>query len=260
MVTGFFHGDCLTIARPCLLVFLTFIFIVPHTFHFARADDSTTWGQGNAFSDPLADEERSQRMHLLINYLKTKETNLVPSLPSELRDIAGWLKSGSQFGSYNLADENPNPIPYKTGSQPLAGTSPESGEAFWFSSSYNHKGFSPMHDAMMLGVNLKHHLWDDGPQLNIHPYVGQNWHNIDNYWGTEVALDLGGSDTSKGWGKIALRYDNGESNLTEHGRGMDMHSEVDFSDHFSLNAGIRQDYMSDIGNYVLLQWKIVEVP
>jgi len=92
--------------------------------------------------------------------------------------------------------------------------------------------------------------------LDVHPYYGQNWHSEANYWGTEVSMHLTSDNDSKPWGKIALRFSQGDTNLMDRGQGFDMHSEMNFDDHLSLNAGVRENGRSDAGNYAMLRWKM----
>lgn len=117
---------------------------------------------------------------------------------------------------------------------------------------YHHKGF--MNDAVVMGVSARQNVWEDKAQVEVRPFWGQNWHSSDNYWGAEVALNLGQQKFS--WGRIAVRYTQGDESLIDRGQGFDMHGEMNFTDHLSLHTGVRENGNSDLGNYVLVKWKL----
>jgi hypothetical protein len=107
-----------------------------------------------------------------------------------------------------------------------------------------------------MGVNLRRPILDHRLQVDVHPYYGQNLLSAGGYYGTEFTATLGGGAPAQPWGKISFGYINGDEAMMDHGHGFDMHSEVNFSDHLSLDTGLRQNEYTDLGNYVMLRWKL----
>lgn len=129
------------------------------------------------------------------------------------------------------------------------------------STAYHHRrGVLPTHDAAVLGAHMKQHFLDHYMQLDLHPYFGQNWFSQKNYYGADFTIDLiepeNKSKDSRPWGKFVISYTNGDDDLLDHGRGIDMHGELRFDEHTTLNTGMRQSDTSGASDYVLLQWKM----
>jgi hypothetical protein len=100
-------------------------------------------------------------------------------------------------------------------------------------------------------------MFDERAQFDLHPFIGQNWHNSDSYWGTEIGMNFRSDAISKPWAKISVRFSNGDNSIMDGNRGFDMHSEIRFSEHFGLDAGTSKDGSNDMGQYVMLRWKLV---
>jgi len=124
------------------------------------------------------------------------------------------------------------------------------------SSNYHHKGFLPTHDAMMMGVGAGQNILDNKLQFTARPYIGQSWDSLRHYWGTEVAMTVAQHSDGLPWGKIAVGYVGGDEALTDHGRGMDLHGDVDLTHGFTFTSGMRQNSISGDANYVLVKWKL----
>jgi hypothetical protein len=135
---------------------------------------------------------------------------------------------------------------------------PGEGQAFWLTPGYHHKGFLPTHDAMMMSFNLRQHMFDDRVQVDMRPFYGQNWVSTNGYGGAEIGFNLSRTGAAQPWGRIAVRYVEGDQDLMDQGHGIDMHAELFFDDHLSLHAGVRENEESQLGNYAMLRWKLAE--
>jgi hypothetical protein len=236
----------------------------------ARADDNTlptpmpilAYRPDNS---AFGDADRQYRLGQLRNYLRQQGPALIPSLSDNLRSPANFMMG--QFKS--AADEyalNGTEAASGTGTSSLfapalslISPSDENGaEALWFVPGYHHmSGMLPFDDALTFGFKYHTSFLDSRVKFGMHPFVAQSWLGSQDYWGTEMALDIGPA-ASHSWGKIVLRYDNGDSNLMDHGRGIDMHADLLFDRHLSLTAGAQQNEPSDLGNYVMLRWRLAE--
>jgi hypothetical protein len=190
----------------------------------------------------------------------------MPSLSGILHNSNGWAAYGvktleDQF-DFDSEPDHGNAASTVLSTHPVSSMMqpPSVGDArsYWLSYGYHHKsGVLPFHDAMVVGFNSQHSV-TDGLQMELHPYYAQHCVGLNGYYGTEASLALGSEDKSQPWGKISLGYVNGDSSLSDHGNGYDLHSEVNFNEHLSLHAGVRQDEETDLGNYMMLRWKLVE--
>ncbi len=261
---AYFSGDhFLTNAAACIGIFLTLALLVLAPFRNARADNIYTnpaWPtsiSGAPANSPFDDQEKNHRVGLLLDYVRKEAPGWAPGLPHAMRDPGGWLRNGLGLGGTNDSDGDSMSSVFQPMTYLMRPPMPGESEAAWLSPDYHHKGFLPVNDAMIMGANLRHRILDDTLQFDLHPFYGQNWHSSDGYWGTELALNLRSSSGAQPWGKIALRYSNGDQALMDRGRGFDMHSELKFDESLSLNAGIRESENTELGNYVLLRWKLV---
>jgi hypothetical protein len=210
--------------------------------------------------------DQNQRLKSMLDYAKQELPVLLPGLPGGFRDPAQWALNGlretGNFMSFGLASgDNIDAVasilrPVTALMQPAA---PGDASATWLDPAYHHRhGILPTHDAMIVGTHSRQALFDRYMQMDFHPYIAQSYFSAHGYYGAEMTLDLASpadtAHTGKPWGKIVLGYTNGDSNMMDHGRGVDLHGELRFSDTLSLNTGLRQS--DSTGNYVLLQWKI----
>ena len=249
-------------------VFLTFFLAVlsPYAVHCAE-NAGLPVIQAPNFEKPLAaaqSELEKQRLDQALSYARHQAMGLLPALPHMSLGIPGWLTNNFGMMSLGLEDGSAGDDGALRGlSQEFAGLmhapATDQAQALWLTPGYHHKGFLPLNDAVTLGANLRHSFWDKAVQVNLHPFYGQNWTNSDSYWGSEFTLSFGEpkNPTLLGFGKISLRYDNGQSAIMDHGRGFDMHSELSFDEHFSLNGGVRKNEDASLGNYLLLRWVLV---
>lgn len=226
--------------------------------------DTSAYGRPTYNSNSLADQDRAQRISLMVDYAKQQVPHLTTGLPAFLRDPRGWISNGFGSSSHGFSNDDTSDG-LSSFLQPVQNAfhapSVDAPEALWITPTYHHKGFLPVNDAMIMGFHMRHSLSDsvlgNTLQYDMHPFYGQNWRSTDNYWGTEVAFNLRTKTSPMPWGKIALRFSSGDTDLMDHGHGFDMHSELNFDKHLSLNAGIRENGNSAAGNYVMLRWKIL---
>lgn len=259
----YFNPQILTNAAACRTFILTLILLMfvdcseAGAFDYYDNDTVDPNSYGRSTNNPIVTVNRSERISQMTDYAKKQLPVLAPGLPNFLRNPSSWFGHGFGFNlgnAKNSADISSSVI--EPMQQMSSSPSVDAPEAFWVSPNYNHKGFLPLNDAIIMDVHLRHNMFSSPLQLELHPFYGQNWHSIDNYWGSEIAVGLGSSTlTSEPWGKIAIRFTQGDTDLMNHGHGMDMHSQLNFDDRLSLNAGIREEGNSSAGNYVMLRWK-----
>jgi len=213
----------------------------------------------------LANADRHYHLGLLLDYMRREGPALISGLPDTLRTpanfIMGELKSTANgFGSGNAGTED-NGTTSSVFSPTLSLISPSdenAAEALWLTPGYHHThGMLPFDDALTLGFNYRNAILDDRVKFSVHPFCAQSWYSTKDYWGTEMALDIGPA-AGHSWGVVVIRYDNGNSDLMDHGRGIDMHADFSFDRHLTLTAGAQQNESSDLGNYVLLRWRLTE--
>jgi hypothetical protein len=241
------------------VVLLTFCAFLP--CHQSHADDNTQIASVPLIDPnkpgvdaPVEESDRQARLGLLLNYVRQEGPSWFPGLPSALRAPLGWASGNSSPGdaANSMMPEFLEPISNWMQEPDAAET-----EALWFSPGYHHmKGVMPFDDALTMGFNYRSGFLGDRVKLNVHPFYGQNWMSPQGFWGTEVALALG-PDATRSWGKIVMRYDNGAPNLMGNNeRGFEMGAELSFSPQLSLNAGVREDEQTQLGNYILLRWHL----
>ena len=226
MLPDFIHRIILRDKGYQVLTFLTLIALFSFSHHNLYASNDNTknnpsptllWGQTDG--TPIAEEERHQRLKELLHYLRSEGPGWVPGLAPALQNPTLWIRNhlGVDVGLNavdNLSDffgDDDREIaalwkPVSTLSDP---PSPEQTHAWWFAPQYHHKGFLPNHDTAMMGINMRHRLWDDFMQFDLHPFYSQRYFGQTGYWGTEMAIDIGSNQAvsqNKSWGKIVLRY------------------------------------------------------
>lgn len=263
----FFHPPSfLTDRTDRLGVLLTLFFFAVFPIHALSAGDPYSPRYASAMD---ASEQSAQR-NAIITYARQEATNWVPNLSDTFRGPATWALSGFQatrnlfdFGLSSLDDDGVSSTDAHAVTRLMPPTATHDDDNAWLASTtyHHHNGILPTHDAMMMGAHAQQGLLDHYMKIDLHPYYAQNWFSERGYYGTELALNLASpADTesvSKPWGKIVLGYTNGDERLTDHGRGINLHGELRISDTISLNSGVRQNDLSDTGNYVLLQWKLI---
>jgi len=262
----------LTHAVHCKPLFLTLFITMFFNCSSALAfDDHHAANDGYGYvnpnsTQPFATNERKQRLRLVMDYARRELPSFLPGLPSGLLHDpmnwvgAGWLKNDSleDFGS----QENANNIISFLQPVQSALRKPDStvSQALWLDPDYHHKGFLPFQDAVVLGLHMRStavsDMFHNSAQIDIHPFYGQNWHSEANYWGAEASVNFTATNTSNPWGNIAMRFSQGNADLMDRGSGFDMHSQLNFNDRLSLNAGIRENGNRDAGNYAMLRWKM----
>ncbi|MGE3624730.1 MAG: hypothetical protein AB7H77_12780 [Bdellovibrionales bacterium] len=208
----------------------------------------------------LANADRNARLDRLVDYIRKEGPALVPGLPNIIRNPAGYV-----FGHLGGIDID---VPGVDGDSTVSSffapvislMSPadeETAESLWLAPDYHHaRGILPFDDALVLGFNYRNTAFDDRLRLTVHPYYAQSWRSMDGFWGTEITLGLGPDAGGRSWGKLVMRYDGGSRDLMGHAGGLDLHADYAFDDHLTFSAGARQDEDSDVGNYVLVRWRM----
>lgn len=250
-------------------VFLTLV-LTFHPQNAWAADDDMTFAPvpkvaGQPEDSPLSELDKSHRLGLLLDYVRKEGPGWAPGLRDYLRSPFGWIMNGFRPAASALGldgDDDGGEGFFSSIFHPVSSLmtppSPQATQALWFSPGYHHKGVLPFHDAMVLSLNLRERLWDNRLQFDVKPFYGQNWVSTSGYGGAEIGIGLGHSGSGQPWGRIALRYTDGDSALMDRGRGFDMHAEVQFNEHLSLHAGMHGEEDSQLGNYVLLRWKVAD--
>lgn len=262
----FAHSSPLTDSLIWLSLFLTFVSstLFPTARLYAFDNSADSFEETLLLGKPAVSTLNAQnhQLGLVKDYLRREGPRLLPALLPGLPSIfttlpTTWMKDrglelGVSLNSLGLGEEE-TMVRSLLASNPL----PEQSDDFRLSPSYHHKGFLPLNDALVLGINSHRQLLDDKIQFDLHPYYAQGACKTQGYWGTEMAVNLASSDTKKPWGKIALSYANGASTLMDHNQGLDIHSELTLTESLTLNTGIRDKGNGDQGNYVMLRWKLV---
>ena len=245
-----FIGGYLINAETKQAIFLTFALFLMLVSRLSHADSLPA-----VEAAQLADE----KAHLgeVTSYIRQQSLQGMSLLPSEARTVAGWF-SGSWHAMQMSGDDNDNdaaPPPVKNkalGQQ----ASFDDGQGANMIANFHHKGFLPTHDALMIGGALKQTILDDKLQLTTRPFVGQSWDSLRSYWGTEVSLNIAQHDDGLPWGQITAGYIGGEESLTDHGRGIDLHGDVDLTNGWQFTSGMRQSSVTGDANYLMIKWKL----
>jgi len=267
----FFHPtDSLTEPADRLGVLLILLFFVVFPLHALSAGDPNTnifISNPAQYNSTIEANEQNERRTALTDYVRKEALNWAPGLPDILRDPARWALSGFHstrslfdFGISTHDDDTQT----AAASQPVAGLMqpPEDGADQWLASTaYHHlHGILPTHDALTAGAHARQQLFDQYIQYDLHPYYGQNYFSRQGYYATDLSLDFAApantAETTRPWGKLVIGYANGDGELIDHGRGIDLHGELRFNDNLSLNSGVRQSDPTGSSNYLLLQWKL----
>ena len=242
--------DGLTKAEFRQVIFLTLSLIVVFLSHLCRAD---TYGSSCA---PVYSPEDKQRISDIETYVRQQALHGVTILPSEARSVVGWLSGGwHSVHLFGGGDATPSPAA-ASGTAAFTTQNDSDDMPMDVGSNIHHKGFLPTHDAMVMGVGVSKKVLSDKLQLTAHPFYGQNWRAVQGYWGTEMALNIAKQPDGMPWGKIAIGYVGGNEALTDHGRGIDVHGDVDLTEGWKFTSGVRQNSADGNSNYVMLRWKL----
>jgi hypothetical protein len=200
-------------------------------------------------------EAEKIRISEVENYVRKESLQGVSLLPGEMRTAVGWF-SGHWHAMPLLGGVDEETLPPEA--QNLTGETmpPEEQIPVNLAGNFHHKGFLPIHDAMVMGVGFGRSAFDNKLQFTAHPFYGQNWRSLQGYWGAEGTIDIAQRADGLPWGKISLGYIDGNESLTDHGRGIDLHGDVDLTNGWKFTSGMRQNSADGSSNYVLLKWKL----
>jgi hypothetical protein len=230
--------------------FLTLALTLVFSSHHCRAD-----GYGTATYGPTYTPEEKQQINDIETYVRKEALHGVTILPGEMRSAVGWLSGGWHSVHLSSSDDEAEAMPQAaTAPAPFAQESAGGSDPVNLASNFHHKGFLPTHDAMVMGMGVSRAAFDNKLQFTAHPFYGQNWRALQGYWGTELTMDIAQRSDGMPWGKISLGYVGGNDSLTDHGRGMDLHGDVDLTEGWKLTSGMRQDSATGDSNYVMLRW------
>lgn len=262
------------------MALLTFFLFLQTTY----ADDAPTAGQvTHALADRLAlQQEAKARAGLMLDYLRLHQHDLFPAM-SPLAGFAASLNQPAQIIDH-YAHEAGEALEIDSWGAALGleGTMPDF-SAFtglvdqptahdlsgaWITPNYHHKGFLPTHDALKLGLTAREHFADHFVRVEAYPFVGENWVRGGGIYGATLAVNFGQTPIvpknklqaaashfrdEGGWGRISMGFVGGQSDLTDHGKGFDLHGEVRFTEQLTLHTGVR-DNGDNTANYILLHW------
>ena len=227
------------------VIFLTLITSITLAARFCHADPLPP-------IQAAQDDAVKLRANEVTSYIRKQALHSMNILPNEVREVSGWFSGGWHSMSSPFGDDEP-----VANAQSFADStaSPEE-QSFALSSNFHHKGFLPTHDSLMLGPTFRKNVINDKLQLVTHSYVGQSWHSLRSYWGSEVGLTIAQQADGLPWGQISLGYVGGNDYLTDHGRGLDLHGDVDLTNGFKFTSGLRQDSITGDSNYMMVKWKM----
>ena len=260
----------LTDTTDRLGVLLTLLFFATFPIHgHCAIDTNNTFAYSSRNNNTIDVTEENARRDALVDFARKQAISLAPGLPDEIRSTVRDALEGFQTtrGFLNLdVKALDNDTSEQSPADPLAplkqSITQDKAESPWVASTtYHHRhGILPTHDALVVGTHMHQDYFDHYMSFDAHPYFGQNYFSAKNYYGAEFKLDFAKPDDTahakKPWGSISFNYTNGDDKLMDHGRGVDMHTEIYFNENLTLNSGLRQSDASGTGNYVMLQWKL----
>ncbi|MDX2027905.1 MAG: hypothetical protein SFW62_04660 [Alphaproteobacteria bacterium] len=256
---------CRLLPYPCrwAALFLTFICAALAPFSTARATEERVifipvpGTEDRSATSPIDVIEKNRRLNQLLDYVRKEGPGWVPGLSGAFR--SPFRAAGEFFGFDSLSEEDGFFVPlFQPVSSWMQSPSVDEAQAVWLSPEYRHKGFLPLHDSLIAGVNFRHRAWSERVQFDVRPFYGQNWLSTNGHWGVELGIGLRRLEASEPWGRVVVRYNDGDPALMDNGRGIDMHTEIKFDPNLTLHAGVRNNETSDLGNYVLLRWKLTD--
>jgi hypothetical protein len=241
-------------------------------FNLTQHTYATTDDRVYPFADPVIGRpfqiiDKDAQLGLLWDHVKHQAPRLVPRLRSTMLTPLRWtlsnLNEASEFlGLDEGAQESERFLTPFTHSfvAMMQPPSVDSSQAFWLTPSYSHKGFLPVNDAMIMRLNMRHRALHDRVQMDLAPFYAQNWLSTRGYGGAEASVTIHRQDkNAKPWGKVTLRYAEGSSDLMDRRHGIDFHADVQFTDTMNLTAGVRDSQNSQLGNYVMVRWKLMDL-
>jgi hypothetical protein len=231
-------------------IFLTFVFALICAAHLWNAHDCRA-------GDYYTDEQR-QQISDTENYLRKQGLQGVSLLPGDIRSTIGWLSGGvhalpspaALWRDDDAANEEESPALREQSSESADGVPVNLG------GNLHHKGFLPTHDAMVMSMGFSRAALGDKLQFTARPFYGQNWLSTRGYWGGEMSMNIAQHADGLPWGKIAVGYVSGDESLTDSGRGLDLHGDVDLTNGLRFTSGIHQNSIDGDSNYVMLRWKL----
>lgn len=278
----------LTNPRLILLTFLTFLALPASITKADNGGQAPSVGQtAQALADRLAiEQEARRRAGLLLDYLRLHQNDLLPGMsplagfaaaisqPTQMlghyaREAGDYLEMDSWGAALGLDGAMPDLSALRgLADQPTA----RDLSGAWVTPDYHHKGFLPTHDVVKLGFTAREHFADDFVRVETHPFVGENWVHGGGIYGATLTMSFGKTpvipknkiqavaalndnrDTG-GWGRISMGFVGGQSDLTDHGKGFDLHGEVRFTENLALHSGVR-DNGDATANYIMLRWRV----
>jgi hypothetical protein len=261
MGAGFSFGCFLTDRSNRAVIFLTLLLpliLVPFSKVFADDNFDPATTQGWPDTGNLAHQETKQ----LLDNIQQNAGQWAPGLPSILRDPSGWAqgKIGAVEDALGLGDAVGTAENSSLVSSLMRYSTPAAENGAWFEPDYHHKGFLPIHDALVMGLGARQNLFDDRVRFEMQPYYGQNWLRPEGYVGSEFSVSLArgtaGDTMQNSYGKIAIGFINGDSQVLDSGHGFDMHGELNLLDNLAFHAGVRENEDTASGSYALLRWKL----
>jgi hypothetical protein len=223
---------------------LTLMLPLIFTSHLSRADPLP----------PAEEEVLKERVSQVTNYVRQQALQGVHILPTEIRDLTGWLSGG--WRPVKMQDDETADAAPPAADQAPGVAAAQQAQSVGFGTNFHHKGFLPTHDTMMMGFNASQSLVPGKLGLSARPYWGQSWDSLRAYYGTEASLDIAQKADGMPWGKIVVGYVGGEDTLTDHGHGMEAHGDVDLTEGWKFTTGIRQNSSDGNSNYMMIKWKL----
>ncbi len=250
------------ISEGVAVLTLTLSFLLPQNA-YAVTDDNPSlvpvpMYSGQVAETPLESLDKGQRLGLLLDYVRKEVPGWAPGIRDAIRGPLNWTKNNwmDAQDSLGLVDAEPDSKGLYHGL--MQAPSAEMAEGFWVMPDYHHKGFLPFNDAMQMNFNLRHSFFDRRLQVEGGPFYAQNWMSLNGYEGAEIALNLRDPVTHESKGRFSIRYTEGDQDLMDHGQGIDLHAEYHFNEQLSLHGGIRENEETQLGNYVMLRWKLTD--
>ena len=241
-----FLGRNLTHDRADRAAFLTLTLLVVLFSTFSHADQ------------PPAASVEAAKLHIseVTAYLRKEGLKGTSLLPSDVRETLNWISSehGMTVNGDDEASDNLAPLASEALTEPHSIENPF--PSLHLDTNLHHKGFLPIHDSMVIGTSFHHTLLGDKLQFTTRPFFGQSWLSLRHYWGGEMSMNIAERPDNLPWGKITMNYTGGTESLTDHGRGIDLHGDVNLTNNWQFTSGIRQNNASGNNNYVSLRWKL----
>jgi hypothetical protein len=205
--------------------------------------------------------EQHKRLGLVMDYVRHEATHWLPGIPRALTSTGKWVAGNlsslaAEFDFQGVGDaENGIMTSVVTPVMSMIeAPTIDQNDAMWVTPNYHHKGFLPTKDAIIMGVNMRRGLMQNRMRFEVKPFYGQNPISTRGYWGSAVSININEPIGIFQSGNVTISYIGGDSRLSDHGRGIDLHSDLKFNDHLGLEAGMRQDNNEKTGDYVMVRW------